>query len=127
MNLDAKELISFFLRLFEYLDTHPEIVEEIFKTKQSQSGKESKETKVIIDIYQIYEEEGKEKLRNCLEGLTVENLKEIVRYYRLDPKGYFRRWKTKRKFISFIIDKTEKRLEKGKVFMKTENNSSQSE
>jgi len=119
MSDSIRDSIHFFARLFSYLDNHPELVEKILKDeKVDDLAKDNSTEKIEIpDIYQIHEKYGIEGLKEKLEECNLETLKEIVKSYRLDPKKYFYRWTTKKKFISFITDKVESKLEKGKSFI----------
>ena len=121
---DIKNIVRFLSHTFQYLDKHPEIVDEIIKdmsTTQAEPKKDNSSSASIfiinVDIYEIYKLNGIEGLRNELNKLSIENLKEIIKKYRLDPKKYFYKWKTSEKFISFIVDKVQHKIDKGKTFI----------
>ncbi|MEA1973029.1 MAG: hypothetical protein U9N34_07045 [Candidatus Cloacimonadota bacterium] len=131
---DIKNIVSFLSHTFQYLDKHPEIVDEIIKgmsTVQIEPKKDNNSSASIsivnVDIYEIYKLDGIEGLRNELNKLSIENLKEIIKKYRLDPKKYFYKWKTSEKFISFIVDKVQHKIDKGKNFIAEDSKLQQNE
>ena len=120
---DIKNIIKLLSHTFRYLDKHPEIVDDIIKdmsTAQTEPKKGidiSVNTSIVnVDIYEIYKLDGMEGLKNELNKLSIENLKEIIKKYRLDPKKYFYKWKTQKKFINFIVDKVQHKIDKGKLY-----------
>ncbi len=123
--MNIRDTIHIIAKIFSYLDTHPELIDEIFiKEKPDDSVKDtsskSKKKVEAPDVYKIYEHNGIEGLKKKLEECDIETLKEIVKSYRLDPKRYFYRWTTKKKFIEFITGKIESKIEKGKSFITTD-------
>lgn len=119
-----KDIIKFLSHTFQYLDKHPEIIDEIIKEYsgiQTESENDDKNfdftSTVNIDIYEVYKNSGAEGLRDKLGILQLDELKEIIKKHRLDPKKYFYKWKTTEKFINFIIDKVQYKIDKGKTFI----------
>jgi len=126
MNKDIQKFVHILSEIFKYLDNHPEILDDIFKSDEKQQiessdALNSTSEKSILDIYEVYSKAGMEGLEQALEKLEIDDLKEIVKKYRLDPKRYFYKWTTKRKFIEFIKDKIASKLEKGQSFVSSEN------
>ncbi len=120
--MKIQDIVHILAKIFSYLDSNPQLIEEIFKEEKiKDSNKDvSPRKSEIIDIYKIYEDYGTEGLRKKLEECNIEELKEIVKLHRLDPKKYFYKWTTKKKFIECILDKIESKIDKGKAFITTQ-------
>ena len=57
-----------------------------------------------------------EELRAALDALEIEQLKDIVTVYALDPAKLALKWKTKTRLVDFICQVVEQRNERGRVF-----------
>jgi|GEM_PF-1996789 hypothetical protein len=120
---EVRKFVSIMSAIFSYLEENPEILEKIVdrveqkRNFQREGSKRNEKEWEGIDLYKLYQEKGEEELRKYLEGLEIESLKSIIKYYRLDPKGNYRKWKTKERFITRIVDAIKIKSEKGKVFL----------
>jgi hypothetical protein len=132
---DIKSIIKLLSHTFQYLDRHPEIVNEIIKEysdiqtePNNPDNNDSDSTSINnIDIYEIYKKMGAEGLKDKLNDLQIDELKEIIKTHRLDPKKYFYKWKTTEKFINFIIEKVKYKIDKGKTFIAEDSTLKQNE
>lgn len=78
--------------------------------------KEQKNREPKLNPIEIYRENGEHKLKEILNGLEIEDMKDIIRKYLPDPRGYVYKWKEKDKVIEYILERTPKLAEKGNVF-----------
>ena len=125
-----EDIVMVFSNIFNYLENNPDVLSEIFKDeskisekkqdKKCTSDKSVSEDSIDGNIYEIYRKQGKDNLESLLKQRSIDELKSIVKKHRLDPKKYFYNWKTKEKFVSFILEKVESKAEKGKVFLTEE-------
>ncbi|TAL46787.1 hypothetical protein EPN87_04405 [archaeon] len=108
MSDDRSRLIAKALRkLAEEVEKNPSL---IFNDKN-----EKKE--VYIDIFQIYANGGELSLRNEIEKLDIEDIKNIIRKNSFDSSKLAIKWKNKERLVDLIINKVSARSDKGKVFM----------
>ncbi|SOC11265.1 hypothetical protein SAMN05880501_106114 [Ureibacillus xyleni] len=64
----------------------------------------------------ILDEKGEEALLHSLNKLDIDQLKDIVAEYGMDPAKKVMRWKKKEKFVAHIIEVSHNRLKKGNAF-----------
>lgn len=87
-------------------------------TKEDLEQKE--EVKIIkepkFNPIETYRKGGEEELLALLKELEVEDMKDIIRKYLPDPRGYVYKWKDVEKIINYIIQRTSKLAVKGNVF-----------
>jgi len=118
---DVRKFVSVMSAIFSYLEENPKVLEEIMaKITQKKSPRRSSESEKeggSMDLYRFYQEKGENGLKEYLQGLEIEDLKSIVKRYRLDPKGNYRKWKTKERFITRIVEAIKIKFEKGEVFL----------
>lgn len=55
-------------------------------------------------------------LRPALEQLNIEQLKDIVSHYAMDPRRLALKWKTNQRLVDLIITVVEQRARKGDAF-----------
>lgn len=68
-----------------------------------------------IDPYAIYESEPA-TLQNRLRELDLEQLRDVVAHYGMDPRRLAMKWKNSERLIAHIIETVEARTRKGDVF-----------
>lgn len=96
------------------------------ETKKKTSVKKAKNeptstpTPVKLDIYEIYQKQGTAFLETALNNLELEDLQKLVVENGLDPARKVRRWKTRTKIISHVVESVTKRMEKGAAFLNKE-------
>lgn len=69
----------------------------------------------MLDPFAAYAA-GKERLRESLAALNVEQLKDIVAGYSMDSARLALKWKTPERLIDLIVSTVETRLKKGDAF-----------
>lgn len=62
--------------------------------------------------------EGEDVLRSSLEPLTLEQLKDIVAEYGMDPGKLVMKWKTADRVIDRIVEYSVARAKKGEAFLR---------
>lgn len=116
----VKRLLS---AICEEIRVNPEFSARIGKALGYESGakEESKKRKggrrtpAVFDPV-LLAGEGEVRLRQKLEGLTVEQLKDILAEYGMDPGKKFMKLKTKQTIIDRIAEVSTSRTEKGDAF-----------
>lgn len=83
----------------------------------NKTKKKNKRNPALVDPIK-HIEEGRGKLINILDELNIEQLKDVVAEYGMDPKKLVMKWKDKNKIIEHIITLSEARFKKGDVFRK---------
>lgn len=64
----------------------------------------------------VYYKEGRASVEKALNTLDIDGLKEIIKRRGMDGSGRTRKWKTKERLMSFILDMSESRATQGDVF-----------
>ena len=64
----------------------------------------------------ILEEHGEDTLLDSLNKLEVDQLKDIVSEFGMDPAKKVMKWKKKDRFVAHIVEVTNHRLQKGGAF-----------
>jgi hypothetical protein len=75
----------------------------------------NRRSRAAIDPFTVFRR-SPDELRPTLEGLGVEQLKDIVSQYAMDPRRLALKWKTADRLIDLIISVVEQRARKGDVF-----------
>ncbi len=69
----------------------------------------------VIDPF-LVRKEGEEALREALDRLTLDQLKDIVAEHGMDPGKLAMKWRTSGRLIDFIVETVELRRRKGSAF-----------
>lgn len=127
-----KQLSTIFIKLAEKIEQDEVFAQWIFEGINTSTGKNSKrkqeskkieiqsvvlEVSPLPDIFTIFSIKGSEGLREQLNTYETEILVKIVLENGLDPVRKVRRWKTKNKIITYIIDVVSKQMSKGNSFL----------
>jgi hypothetical protein len=73
-------------------------------------------SKRVLDPFQVLADRGGRGLRAFLQDLPIHELRTVVRTHRLDPTRLSDKWKTKERFVDFVLDRVEARAKQGDVF-----------
>jgi hypothetical protein len=73
-------------------------------------------TAPVFDPFVIYREDGLEALRQRLEDLSVEQLKDIIAEHGMDRDKLAMKWKTPDRLVERITMTVSSRAQKGDVF-----------
>jgi hypothetical protein len=90
------------------------IIEELNQLKSERQRFESKDS---LGIFKILESEGADPLRSKLRQLSIQELKGIISFHRLDPSRKSSKWKNPDKLIGLIMDMAVNRAKHGDVFL----------
>lgn len=77
----------------------------------------NRRTPAVLDPVSVARE-GEQVLRQRLETLSLEQLKDIVADYGMDPGKLVLKWKTSKRIIDRIVEYSLARAVKGDVFLK---------
>lgn len=80
-------------------------------------GASNRRTPAVLDPVSVARE-GEQVLRQRLESLNLEQLKDIVADYGMDPGKLVLKWKTPKRIIDRIVEYSLARAVKGDVFLK---------
>lgn len=89
----------------------------LFGATSTRSPKKRKPAK--FDPIDVLSNGGEDKLRKSLEDLDVEQLKDIIAEYGMDPSKRAMKWKNKERLINHIFDTAKRRSSKGDAFRDT--------
>lgn len=78
-------------------------------------GKGGRRAPAVLDPVAVYQE-GDAILRQRLAVLDLEQLRDIVAEYGMDPGKLVLKWKTKERVIDHIVDTAAARAKKGEAF-----------
>lgn len=80
--------------------------------------KPATKTNPIINIFEIFQTKGKDDLSSFLNSLDLQGLKTLVLDNGLDPAQKVRKWRSKEKISTFIVETVSKQMSKGGAFLK---------
>ena len=78
-------------------------------------GIRRKKEKALVNPFDMLEK-GQDEFENCLSKFSINQLKDIIFEYDLDPTKKTSKWKKEEKFMHHIIEMTTKRENKGNAF-----------
>jgi hypothetical protein len=70
----------------------------------------------VLDPFEILRAEGEAGLRERLVDLSLDELRDIVAEYRVEPYTLAMKWKTPSRLIDLIVTTIEQRSRKGEAF-----------
>lgn len=76
----------------------------------------NRRTPAPFDPVAVLREHGDQELRSCLSALDLEQLKDIVAQYGMDPGKLVMKWKTQERVADRIVELSTKRAQKGDAF-----------
>ena len=114
-----KELLNLIKTVTKEANQNPEFAKQLKSAlnpkRKSRRGRHRR-TEAILDPITLAQE-GEHVLRSKLEPLTLDQLKDIVAEYGMDPDKLAMKWKTSSRIIDRIVDYSVKRAKKGEVFL----------
>ncbi len=84
-------------------------------TPKQVSKRKNKRTSAVFDPFEIFQESG-EMLRQRLNKLNIEKLKDIIAEYGMDQSKLAMKWKSQDRLIEHIITTVVARSRKGDAF-----------
>jgi hypothetical protein len=70
----------------------------------------------LIDPFQVLRGEGRDGLRDRLSALALDELRDVVAEYGIEPYTLAMKWKTPSRLIDLITETIEQRSRKGDAF-----------
>lgn len=70
----------------------------------------------LIDPFEVLRSDGRDGLRNRLTALTLDQLRDVVAEYGIEPYTLAMKWKTPSRIIDLIAETIEQRSRKGDAF-----------
>lgn len=124
MNI-TKPIKAFMSVIAEEADWNPEFAQKLAvalgldkverETKQQTKKRGGRRTPAVLDPVALYSEESKE-LREKLGLLDIEQLRDIVAEYGMDPGKLAMKWKNEERVIDYIVEVASTRAKKGDAF-----------
>lgn len=122
MNLHRKlrALVDILLDEAEHNPAFAEKLGELFgeaSPAKPHSGKRTgRRTPAVLDPVAIMQEKGETSLREALRALDLEQLRDIVAEYGMDPSKLAMKWKAADRVIDLVVSTAALRLTKGDAF-----------
>ena len=69
----------------------------------------------MLDPFEVFGR-GEPPLRDALQGLSVDQLKDIVSQHAMDSSKLALKWRTPKRLIELIVTTVRSRIEKGDAF-----------
>ena len=122
-----KKLLELARVIADEAERHPEFAQKLGEVlgleSRQRDKKEAKDerprnrrTPAILDPVAVLREHGDQELRSRLSGLGLEQLKDIVAQYGMDPGKLVMKWKTQERVADRIVELSTKRAQKGDAF-----------
>jgi hypothetical protein len=116
-----ERLASLFAEIQREVRRNPDFAERIAKAldadRPEEPGRPHRRSPGVLDPFDLIQQ-GEEALKARLEGLDVEQLKDIVAEHGMDRSKLAMKWKTKDRLISLIVSIVASRARKGEAFRK---------
>lgn len=85
------------------------------ETSASRAGKARRRAPAVLDPVAVVRD-GELALRGRLEALDIEQLKDVVSQYGLDPSRLVMKWKTRERVIDHVVSVSMRQATKGDAF-----------
>lgn len=93
-----------------------ELFSEVSPAKQTPGRRTGRRTPAVLDPFAIMQEKGEVLLREALRQLDLEQLRDIVAEYGMDPSKLAMKWKAADRVIELVVSTAALRLTKGDAF-----------
>ena len=93
-----------------------ELFGEASPAKQPSGKRTGRRTPAVLDPVAIMQEKGETSLREALRKLDLDQLRDIVAEYGMDPAKLAMKWKAADRVIDLIVSTAALRLTKGDAF-----------
>lgn len=81
-----------------------------------QADRPHRRAPAVVDPFEILRAEGEVGLRERLANLSLDELRDIVAEYRIEPYTLAMKWKTPSRLIDLIVTTIDQRSRKGEAF-----------
>lgn len=114
----ARQARELFAALDSRLDSDPAFARRVVEAlrKVSEPPRSSnRRAAAVLDPAVVFRKDPA-ALRPALNALTIDQMKDIVSQYAMDPRRLALKWKTPERLIDLIVSVTEQRASKGDAF-----------
>ncbi|HEC16740.1 MAG TPA: hypothetical protein ENI99_09265 [Sedimenticola sp.] len=119
MSIENK-LKTLFDIVLEEIRSNPDFRKRVEHAFDSSTTKKATKTRrrspAKLDPILLLSKSGEDALRQQLNNLDIEQLKDIVAEFAMDPSRLVMKWKTAERIIDHIIETASRRLSKGDAF-----------
>jgi uncharacterized protein YjiS (DUF1127 family) len=117
---DAEQARELFAEIEPMLDLDPRLARRVAEALRKASGpaRSNRRAAAVFDPVARYRQ-APERLRADLEALDVDQLKDIVSHYAMDPRKLALKWKSPPRLVDLILNVVEQRVYKGEAFRDT--------
>ena len=118
VSADAQRARALFAKLDSRLDRDRALARRVADALHKAADpprSSNRRTAAVLDPSVVFRERP-EGLRAALAPLTLDQLKDIVSQYAMDPRKLALKWKTTDRLIDLIVTVTEQRARKGDAF-----------
>jgi hypothetical protein len=105
-----------FLRSLELALDLPKVRKRTPSPKSSASPRPHRRAAAALDPFRVLRDEGADALRAQLADLTLDQLRDVVAQYRIEPYALAMKWKTPNRLVELIADTIVQRSRKGEAF-----------
>lgn len=114
-----EQLAALFAEIRREVRTNPEFAKRIAKVlggeRPEESGRPHRRSAGVFDPFEVIQQ-GEEALKTRLEGLDLDQLKDIVAEHGMDLAKLAMKWKSKDRLIELIVNTVRSRARKGDAF-----------
>lgn len=116
---DKKRIAKALKKIGEKLEKDEIFLSELEKFLCLNNGRVNRkaEKDVDINVFEIFNKQGEELLRNNLQKLAIKHLIKIIQKNNFDTSKLSYKWKDKDKIIDLIVERLKTMMEKGKSFL----------
>jgi len=114
----ADQARALFAELDSRLESDPLLARRVVEAlrKATEPPKSSnRRAPAVLDPGAVYRQDPA-LLRPALNALTIDQMKDIVSQYAMDPRRLALKWKTPERLVDLIVSVTEQRASKGDAF-----------
>jgi hypothetical protein len=114
----AHQARSLFAELNARLDEDPLLAQRVLKALQKAADapkSTNRRSAAVLDPGALYREDPA-ALRQALKALTLDQMKDIISQYAMDPRRLALKWKNPERLVDLIVSVTEQRVSKGDAF-----------
>jgi len=86
------------------------------------AGRRGRRAMPVLDPFEVYRE-GPDALLGRLGELDLEQLRDVVAHYGMDPRRLVMKWKRRERVVAHIVETVQVRSRKGDAFRRSPGNS----
>ncbi|HEX8754028.1 MAG TPA: hypothetical protein VF731_11500 [Solirubrobacterales bacterium] len=95
----------------------PDLAERVVKRLSSSPARRTgRRNRAKLDPFEAFKEGGENVLRDRLRNLNLEQLKDVVAQYGMDPNRLAMKWKSSERLADHIVGFVKARSQKGSAF-----------